>query len=284
MTQLRKLAWGISHPLAALADMTERIRYPWYKRHVGLACLYDTLGRHQFELLLSFALRPEHSLLDIGCGSLRVGKFFIPYLRPGNYFRTEPNRRAVAEGVGHNLDAAILIERRPTFSHDSDFRLAVFGRKFDFLLAHSIFTHASQNQIRACFQQARMVMSAQSLFFANYNRGKADYSGNEWVYHGHVTYTFGCISAFVNETDLQCHELSADHLSRVTWIVACDSVRPVSPPIASISGTLLVLAFPIDLLSRYDPHSAQIINRPSCLAVDSRSQARRRVWMHAQVR
>jgi len=57
-----------------------------YKKFVGSIEMYDSIGRSQFDLLLSLGLRPNHYLLDIGCGCLRGGRFYIPYLDPGHYF------------------------------------------------------------------------------------------------------------------------------------------------------------------------------------------------------
>ena len=44
------------------------------------------LGRMQFDYLVEHGLRPEHRMLDIGCGNLRAGWRFIDYLDTGNYY------------------------------------------------------------------------------------------------------------------------------------------------------------------------------------------------------
>ena len=48
--------------------------------------LWDHLGPLQLEVLRAHGLRPEHRLLDIGCGSLRGGRHLMRYLEPGNYW------------------------------------------------------------------------------------------------------------------------------------------------------------------------------------------------------
>ena len=104
-------------------------------------------GVIQFDLLTRLGLREDHHLLDIGCGSLAVGRLLIPYLLPGRYFGLEPEEWLVGEGIANELGEDIQHVKRPTFSHDRNFTLTVFGRKFDYLVAHSIFTHASPAQI-----------------------------------------------------------------------------------------------------------------------------------------
>jgi len=59
---------------------------------VGPDADYDLLRALQFRLLCALGLREHHSVLDVGCGSLRAGRLPITYLAPGRYFGIEPNR------------------------------------------------------------------------------------------------------------------------------------------------------------------------------------------------
>jgi D-alanyl-lipoteichoic acid acyltransferase DltB (MBOAT superfamily) len=47
--------------------------------------LWDVMGKLQFDFLKANGLMPEHSFLDIACGSFRAGRFLIDYLECGNY-------------------------------------------------------------------------------------------------------------------------------------------------------------------------------------------------------
>jgi len=223
-----KMLWALRHPRSAVRNMVGRARYPAYKYCVGPPEMYEALGLYQFELLKACGLRPNHSLLDIGCGSLRAGKFFVRYLDTGNYAGIEPNRQILEEGIRHNLDRRTAEEKKPSFSNDDEFTLSVFNRRFDFLLAHSILTHAPQQQIERCFVEARQVMTATSLFLANYNKGESDYSGTNWIspgghhdgcFHGAVTYRFACISSLAQRADFQCAELDVVHPTGSSWVV-----------------------------------------------------------------
>lgn len=49
---------------------------PRYKSYVGPPEFYDVAAAMQFSLLIFLGLREYHSLLDIGCGSLRGGEAF----------------------------------------------------------------------------------------------------------------------------------------------------------------------------------------------------------------
>jgi len=114
---------------------------------------YDLGGALQFNILtLALGLREHHYLLDIGCGSLRSGRLFIPYLDPGHYYCIEPETWKIDEGMDNELGWDIEDVKKPVFSANEDFRLSTFHNPpdyllFDYLLAASIFTHASVSQI-----------------------------------------------------------------------------------------------------------------------------------------
>src|SRR5438132_4114131 len=74
-----------------------------YRAYVGPPQDYDLIAAMTFNLLTSVGLRAHHTLIDVGCGSLRVGRLFIPYLDSGNYIGVEPNRWLVEEALKHEL-------------------------------------------------------------------------------------------------------------------------------------------------------------------------------------
>ena len=47
--------------------------------------MWEEIGQLQFDYLRNDGLRPDHSMLDIGCGTLRGGRHFIAWLSPGKY-------------------------------------------------------------------------------------------------------------------------------------------------------------------------------------------------------
>ena len=51
-----------------------------YRAYVGPPEDYDLIAAMTFNLLTTLGLRQHHSLLDVGCGSLRIGRLLIPYL------------------------------------------------------------------------------------------------------------------------------------------------------------------------------------------------------------
>ena len=45
----------------------------------------------------------DERVLDIGCGSLRAGRLFIPYLLPGHYYGLEPEKWVVDEAIKNEI-------------------------------------------------------------------------------------------------------------------------------------------------------------------------------------
>src|SRR5882762_1735023 len=118
-----------------------------HRGYIGLAEDYDRVGALQFAVLALLGLREHHKILDIGCGSLRVGRLLIPFLHKEHYFGIEPNEWLVRNGIEQELGSSIAEAKRPRFSQDRQFRLSEFGVRFDFILAVSIFSHAPRTAI-----------------------------------------------------------------------------------------------------------------------------------------
>ncbi len=193
---------------------------PDYRGFVGPSETYDLISATQFNLLTFLDLREDHYLLDIGCGSLRAGKLFIPFLLPGRYHGIEPEQWLIDEGIRNELGKDMLGVKKPVFNNDDNFTLSVFEKKFDYILAHSIFSHASERQISRCLSEARKVMRPTSLFIATFAKGDDNYSGDEWVYPGFVMYTEDHMRALFEKQGLASTILSWPHPEFQVWIVA----------------------------------------------------------------
>ena len=190
-----------------------------YKAFVGPPETYDLISAMQFNLLTLLGLREHHYLLDIGCGSLRAGRLFIPYLLPGHYFGIEPEQWLIEEGKKNELGRDIIALKNPVFSDDDNFTLTTFGRDFDFLLAQSIFSHTSQTQIERCFSQAKKCMKSTSVFVATFVKGEKNYTGNKWVYPGCATYTLEHMTGLAEKYGLVCKSINWPHPALQTWIL-----------------------------------------------------------------
>lgn len=190
-----------------------------YRAFVGAGDAYDISGAVQFNMLTFLGLRQHHYLLDVGCGSLRGGRLFIPYLLPGRYFGIEPEQWLIEEGIANEVSKELVEVKRPVFSNDRDFTLSTFNRRFDFILAQSIFSHASLPQIQRCLAEAKKVMEPTALFAATFVRGEDNYARDEWVYPGCVAYTLDKMVSLAREQSLACRLIDWPHPAQQTWVI-----------------------------------------------------------------
>ena len=147
-----------------------------YRAYVGPVDKFDLISANQFSLLVDLGLRDTHYLLDIGCGSLGGGRLFIPYLLPNRYHGIEPVNWLIQEGIRNELGSDIIHTKKPVFDYNREFNLKVFNKKFDYILAQSIFSHASESQIRKCVSAARSVIRPSSKFVVNFLRMQCAFS------------------------------------------------------------------------------------------------------------
>lgn len=178
-----------------------------HRRFVSRRDAWDLAAASQFALLTLLGLRQGHALLEVGCGSLRAGRLFLVYLDPGRYFAIEPERWLVEAAIRNEIGSDLVRLKRPTFDHRRDFELAAFGRRFDFALAGSVFSHATLPQIRACLAEVGRALAPDGLFVASFVEASADAEATDWVYPGRVGYTLTTLHAAAAAAGLDCERL-----------------------------------------------------------------------------
>ena len=124
------------------------------------------LGKLQFEFLQNQGLEPSDRLLDVGCGTLRGGQYFIKYLNSENYSGMDINADLIEDGK-KKLSDELISRKQPRFVINSDLKFDEFqGASFDYLIAQSVFTHLPKHEIEECFENVSKVMHSNSVFYA----------------------------------------------------------------------------------------------------------------------
>ena len=142
-----------------------RERYADHRAAVG--GLWDVIGPLQFEFMKKQGLNPEHRLLDIGCGSLRAGRFFISYLNAHGYLGLDVDEALVKTGLATEIDPAVAQEKQPEFAFNFEFKFP-FARKPDFAIAQSVFTHLTPAQMETCLTNLR-AFAPECRFYVTFN-------------------------------------------------------------------------------------------------------------------
>ena len=206
-----------------------------YRAYVGPPEHYDLIAGLQFTLLFKAGLRETHKLLDLGCGSLRGGRLFIPYLRPGHYFGVEPNEWLVQEGIARELGMDVLRVKRPTFSTIADFDLAQLGERFDFALAQSIFSHTFGDLARKGLSGLRECLAEGGVLLATFFEREQTAEGSGWRYPTNVPYTWDAFSAIADEAGLAVRRLEWPH-PRQTWFAGALDEDTAARTAARVAG------------------------------------------------
>jgi SAM-dependent methyltransferase len=158
--------------------------------------LFELTARDAFCVALMQGMRRDSSVLEIGCGCLRVGYWFVKYLDEGRYCGVEPNRSMLDAGrelILGDLDRS----KRPRFDCGDRFDFRTFATGFDMVVAYSIWTHASKPQISSMLDGFLAVANPGARLIASWiepRPGMADYLGAEWVGRSHKSNVPGSVA------------------------------------------------------------------------------------------
>lgn len=115
---------------------------------------WDETGRAQMAILLEAGLRPEHHLLDIGAGSLRLGCKAVPYLAPGHYWATDKSRALMLRGRETELPDPTRLPPEHLIE-DEAFDLPGVPQSITHAMAFAVFTHLPISHLDHALGQIR---------------------------------------------------------------------------------------------------------------------------------
>lgn len=101
-------------------------------------------GRDVYEFLAEAAhLAPESRVLEIGCGTLRVGLHFIRYLNPEHFHCLERDELSLMAAFRYELPSQGLLHKRPLIVKGEDMDFSKFGSgiMYDLIYASAVFLH-----------------------------------------------------------------------------------------------------------------------------------------------
>lgn len=153
-----------------------------YRAFIGPSQDYDLVSAMSFGLLTTLGLRQHHSLLDIGCGSLRLGRLLIPYLNKGNYVGIEPNEWLVKEGIAREVGEDQIRIKEPRLLYADSAADLDDGEVFDFAVAQSIFSHCGRDLVERWLVDVSGHLSHSGALVATFIGGAVDFVGSGWVY------------------------------------------------------------------------------------------------------
>jgi SAM-dependent methyltransferase len=189
-----------------------------YRAFVGPPEDYDLVSAMTFNLLTTLGLRQHHSVLDIGCGSLRIGRLMIPYLNAGNYTGIEPNGWLVEEGIQREIGHDLVEIKRPNL-HVSDTATSLpQDQRFDFAFAQSIFSHCGPDLFAKWLGEIAPRLGDAGALVATILTADTDCEELGWIYPGCVYYKLESVAAMAEKASLQFLALDWKH-PRQRWVL-----------------------------------------------------------------
>lgn len=145
---------------------------PAERRHrkAGPMHLWKSKRDFQIRFLKEVGLKPEHYLLDIGCGTLRGGIPIIEYLEKGHYFGVESRADVLAEGR-KELHEANLEDKEPVLIVSENLSSLDIGVTFDYIWAFSVLIHMTDEILNDCLCFVNQHLKNSGAFYANVGIG-----------------------------------------------------------------------------------------------------------------
>lgn len=183
-------------------------------------------GRAQAEILFSEGATPDSHILEVGCGCLSAGLVLIERLNSDRYVGIEPNAWLVDASLRRREARVIAEAKRPVFLVNLDFDASSTGRTFDYVLSHSILSHAAHWQLPRFLKNVGSCLAPHGRIFASLilaegnpygSKGSPDGKDSldeEWVYPGVSYFTKETVAREASEAGLQAilrHDITERH-------------------------------------------------------------------------
>ena len=197
-----------------------------YRAYVGPPERYDLIASMTFNLLTTLGLREHHKALDIGCGSLRIGRLLIPYLDSGNYTGIEPNQWLVEDGITHEIGQDFIRIKKPMFIYSPDGKPLPPDDEYDFAFAQSIFSHCGTDLIMQWLNDVYAHLKRDGIFLATFFPANVDSTISGWVYPTNVAYKVETIKVLAQNAGLHFELLDWTHPSQQWALFHKDGYDP----------------------------------------------------------
>lgn len=120
----------------------------WHRQVAGGRWAEAARWTHDF--LRREGLRPDHYLLEVGCGSLGAAAHLLPFMEQSRYWGFEMHRELFEAGVQLELPKAGVCADRGHFIVNGDFDLSAAPHRFDYAIAQGLLPRINLNRATRC--------------------------------------------------------------------------------------------------------------------------------------
>jgi len=166
---------------------------------VGPSNLWNMKRDFQIKFLKEMGMKPNHSLMDMGCGVLRGGIPIIDYLDAGKYYGFEVRNYVLEEGK-EELRESGLEYKNPHLWSESSINVLKTDIQFDFMWAFSVLIHMTDEIVSECLTFAGYHLNDNGKFYANVSIG--EHKENEWLEFPVIRRSLNDYSKLAEKSDL----------------------------------------------------------------------------------
>lgn len=173
-------------------------------------------ARVQFSLLKLMNLRRNAKVLEVGCGALHAAEHVVPFLKRGNYVGIDPNdwlREPRLKSIRWRI---LLLLKRPRFLSNSTFSAMSTGITFDYVLSHSVLSHAANFQLEMFLKNISPILKSGGFILASIRLADGNQFGSlgspdkrntnsqTWVYPGVTYFEFSTVQYLAEKWGYHC--------------------------------------------------------------------------------
>jgi ABC-type polysaccharide/polyol phosphate transport system ATPase subunit/SAM-dependent methyltransferase len=125
-------------------------------------------GAWVFDFLRRQGLKPDHFVLEVGCGSLSAASRLLPYMRPNHYWGFEKSIELFIAGSQIELPRAGVRPELGQFMVNDDFDFSLASHPFDLAIAGSLFRRLPLNSIARCLAGVVRRLAPGGTFYATW--------------------------------------------------------------------------------------------------------------------
>lgn len=115
-------------------------------------------GVVQLGLLLREGLKSADYVLEIGCGSLIAAIPIMSFLEPKHFVGIDPNKWLIDASLKIKENKNVVDEKQCRFFYNEDFDASQANIQFDYVISHSIISHAPLWQFKLFLQNCAKVL------------------------------------------------------------------------------------------------------------------------------
>jgi ABC-type polysaccharide/polyol phosphate transport system ATPase subunit/SAM-dependent methyltransferase len=125
-------------------------------------------GEWAFQFLREEGLQPADAVLDMGCGSLSLGRHLLKYLDAGCYWGFDVNEALILAGTTMELPRLHVLSDRGDYLFNQEFDLSSAPQAFRYVISEGFFSRLTLNRIARCIAAVTRRLGPDGRFYATW--------------------------------------------------------------------------------------------------------------------